>query len=97
MLLRSLSPSSQESGNKNYHSYHHLGSNMELSSLPNYAAISRTIEDIEFDSDGDTLCSNMNISSSSEDETQKMEKMQILSHPRHIRVKWITSWLFWRT
>ena len=65
---RSLSPSTQESDrNKNFHSSHHPGRNMELSGLANYAAISRTIEDIEFDSNGDIPCINMNIRSSLED------------------------------
>ena len=45
-LGRSLSPCSQESGRiKNYHSSHHLGSNMELSRMANYVEISRNIED----------------------------------------------------
>ena len=67
----SLSPSSQESGNKNYHSFHHPACNMELSALANYAAISRTVGDIEFDSDLNTPCKNVIISNSSEDVNTK--------------------------
>ena len=44
---------------------------MELSALANYAAISRTVGDIEFDSDLNTPCNNVIISNSSEDVNTK--------------------------
>ena len=97
-LGSSISPGSEESGrNKNYNSSHSPSCNLEVSGLLNDAAISRTIEDIEFDSDGEPQCINMILSSSSKDaNTEDGEDADSQSSDAYENQTDI-NWQFWRT